>query len=796
MKNLFAFGVICLILIGIISCEKRDESTTSKGSIYGLVTDKVTGEPLQGVTIKLSEIGEVQETGSDGSYEFVNISDGSYSLQVSKNGYYDPTDKIKIIIADGRHIHRDIQLEKIPPTLIIYDDKKMEIDILDFGSDYGVTSRSFQLFNSEDKKLNWSIQYDSNCKWLIGFSQTEGQIMKNLPATIVVSIDRHKLKLGQNKTLIHILSENSGNKELLIVATGVNVVETLSATDIKGKSAVLNGKIVSNLNPSITEYGFVYSTSPAPTLTNGSTKVCKAGTPQNGVYDMLISELSNPAKYYVRAYVTNTIDTIYGEQVSFETQEYKPIIKVNAVRYLDNYCSVITVDYSISHDGGLPLEEVGICYGTSPLFNTETTNCIVTGNEKKDYVNIVEDIKPNKTYYLRVYAHNAESIGYSETLQFTTSNAAPGVWMSKNFSQGADYIVASGFSMACEEYPILEQGICYSTTSTTPTIYDVCVPAETNSSSYTVKLTGLNSCTTYFCRAYAKNVNGDIAYSECVVDDDYECIRDSRGFIEVKTKCEPAIVSGYIYDEDGNSVKNVKVGIANSNGTISSKYNSTTNELGYYEILFDLQDKTSTSILALAEYFESKEKPVTILPGQSHQLNFTLSLKDKYLVDLGTGYWADGSSNMIFENSQKSMAGMTQQLNMRIRNNRSVPVSFSISNIPTKGVYFSETSGELPASSEISIPVTFTYPTTKDVLMSLSSFCSSGGKTYLYNWENKVTGTYVSTHNIVDSYNKVIGIGYSQGYSECAACCQQHIYLRIGEETANFTLTFNQFVVY
>ena len=150
---------------------------------------------------------------------------------------------------------------------------------------------------------------------------------------------------------------------------------------------------------------------------------------------------------------------------------------------------------------------------------------------------------------------------------------------------------------------------------------------------------------------------------------------------------------------------------------------------------------------------------------------------------------------MIFENNQISRAGTTTQLNMRIRNNRSVPVSFSISNIPTTGVVFSKTSGTIPASSEISIPVSFTYPTTTDILTYISS-CSSGRKTYLYNWENLAQGTYMSTYKIVDNKNNAIGIGYQQAYSDCSACCQQNIFLQVGEENSNFTLTFNQFVVY
>jgi len=67
----FAFTVI--VVFFLIGCDKKsDENQTSKLEIYGIVTDKDTGEPVQGVIITLF-IDEInlqhsQTTGMDGRY--------------------------------------------------------------------------------------------------------------------------------------------------------------------------------------------------------------------------------------------------------------------------------------------------------------------------------------------------------------------------------------------------------------------------------------------------------------------------------------------------------------------------------------------------------------------------------------------------------------------------------------------------------------------------------------------------------------------------------------------------------
>ena len=86
-------------------------------------------------------------------------------------------------------------------------------------------------------------------------------------------------------------------------------------------SVTLNGEIINNPiganceTLSITSQGFVWATNTLPTIEDESVSV--SGTNINAS----ISNLNNENVYYVRTYLTNTLGTFYGNEVSFETPE-------------------------------------------------------------------------------------------------------------------------------------------------------------------------------------------------------------------------------------------------------------------------------------------------------------------------------------------------------------------------------------------------------------------------------------------------------------------------------------------
>ncbi|MDR1226865.1 MAG: carboxypeptidase-like regulatory domain-containing protein [Prevotellaceae bacterium] len=75
-----------LLLIGAYSgCSKDEHSIYA--TLYGVVNDHETAEPISGASVVLSPGGKTKTTGSDGSYEFLDLDAAQYTITVQKSGY-------------------------------------------------------------------------------------------------------------------------------------------------------------------------------------------------------------------------------------------------------------------------------------------------------------------------------------------------------------------------------------------------------------------------------------------------------------------------------------------------------------------------------------------------------------------------------------------------------------------------------------------------------------------------------------------------------------------------------------
>ena len=90
MKRLISLFSLLLIFVSILNFNScKPDSIEELGSIYGIVTDKATGEPVKNANVQLRPSGETTLTGTDGRYEFVDLKNGEYSITVSKTEYTD-----------------------------------------------------------------------------------------------------------------------------------------------------------------------------------------------------------------------------------------------------------------------------------------------------------------------------------------------------------------------------------------------------------------------------------------------------------------------------------------------------------------------------------------------------------------------------------------------------------------------------------------------------------------------------------------------------------------------------------
>ena len=107
-----------------------------------------------------------------------------------------------------------------------------------------------------------------------------------------------------------------GEEMTFTTMSGIPTVSTAEVTDITATTATCGGTIATDGGLAITARGVCWSTSSNPTLSDSNT-TDGTGT---GSFTSTITGLSASTTYYVRAYASNSLVTIYGGEQTFTTE--------------------------------------------------------------------------------------------------------------------------------------------------------------------------------------------------------------------------------------------------------------------------------------------------------------------------------------------------------------------------------------------------------------------------------------------------------------------------------------------
>ena len=284
-------------------------------------------------------------------------------------------------------------------------------------------------------------------------------------------------------------------------------VTTTSATSVTETSAVTGGNVTSEGNASVTERGVVYATTQNPTTAN--TKVASgSGT---GSFVCNLSGLQPNTKYYVRAYAINSKGTAYGEEITFITNKSisLPIVTTAAVTSVTETSAV--TGGNVTSDGNASVTERGVVYSTNP--NPVITNLSNTirpcGSGTGEFTYTKTGLQANTKYYVRAYAKNDAGTAYGEEISFTTNKQVvlPTVTTTSATSVTESSAVTGGNVTSDGNASVTERGVVYATTQN-PTTANTKVASGSGIGSYTCNISGLQSNTTYYVRAYAINSKG------------------------------------------------------------------------------------------------------------------------------------------------------------------------------------------------------------------------------------------------------------------------------------------------
>ncbi|MFB0905225.1 MAG: hypothetical protein QMB11_12675, partial [Nonlabens sp.] len=295
-------------------------------------------------------------------------------------------------------------------------------------------------------------------------------------------------------------------KSFTTTSAATPIVSTTNTSFITQTTAVSGGNVTSESGATVTSRGVCWSNlTTAPTITNSKT-IDGAGI---GTFTSSLTGLAANTTYYVRAYATNSLGTAYGPAISVRTSSATlPTGITTSGVSVGN--TLATSNSSVSNDGGSPITSRGVCWSnttTSPtILNSKTVDGVGTGS----FVSSLTNLIPGTTYYLRAYATNSVGTSYGTVITFNTvALAVPTGITTTSASSITQTTASSGGSVTNDGgASITAKGVCWSNTTSSPTIFNTSTNNGSGTVDFSSSLTGLTANTTYYVRAYATNSVG------------------------------------------------------------------------------------------------------------------------------------------------------------------------------------------------------------------------------------------------------------------------------------------------
>ena len=172
--------------------------------------------------------------------------------------------------------------------------------------------------------------------------------------------------------------------------TRISVITT-PVSGITSTTVVCGGTVNSAGNAEVTMRGVCWDTLPAPTLSGSHTS---DGTGA-GTFTSHITGLTPGVTYYVRAYATNSVGTVFGQDITFSTADTTPTVTTKAISFLTDTSAVS--GGNVTFDGGAVVTMRGICWDTLPNLTVNgihTTDGAGIGN----FTTSMTGLTPGTTY--------------------------------------------------------------------------------------------------------------------------------------------------------------------------------------------------------------------------------------------------------------------------------------------------------------------------------------------------------------------------------------------------------------
>ncbi|MDR1881497.1 MAG: carboxypeptidase regulatory-like domain-containing protein [Prevotella sp.] len=529
------------------SCEEKP--LVVQGNIEGNVVDSETQENLSGVNVTIvsnssATFAEQSKlTGGDGKFSFKDLEAGNYKLTFSKEGY--ENNSKNIALAAGQTSSSDVSLKSIKSAISVSS------TLLDFGQNTSILP--VEIRNTGKGELNWSIAEDLN--WLSA-NPTSGKITTE-PVSVSVTVDR-SLITGDSKTGSFVINSNGGSVVVNVtVGKAGPILNVTPATLDFGATEMEKSINVSNAGVGTLSYTATTAQSWI-TLENATSSV----TTDTKIIKVKVARTSLSPGSYTGNVVINSNSNSITVPVSMS------VIQPTAPDLLNGQASGIThnsaqASGTLTSLGSSAITQHGHCWSTSPNPTTANNKTTLGGTGVlKSFTSDLTGLSAATTYYVKAYATNAVGTTYSDAITFTTlaPPTVATVQTTRTENIKHNQIDGVGNLTVLGDGLVTDYGFCYSSSNATPTTNDSkkSLGQTTQSGSFTATVSGLQTSTKYYLRAYAVNSMGT-AYG---------------GVVEATTTDAPSVVTNglvayYTFDDDncnearGNSQYN---GVKQGNG--------------------------------------------------------------------------------------------------------------------------------------------------------------------------------------------------------------------------------------
>lgn len=271
----------------------------------------------------------------------------------------------------------------------------------------------------------------------------------------------------------------------------------------KENKVVLYGAIVDISKSGIQNHGFCWALHPNPVINDSIQSLYERR--EIGDFSYTLANLKQGETYFARAFAVSGKDIIYGEVLSFNTNQAAIKIEIGIPQIKSS--KQVNIEGKLNAIGSLNVEEYGHCYSKTAnpsILDNRTLNNNL--NNDTNFFSTLKDLEPNKQYFIRTYARLSPTLVIYSNEQTVTIPVIQISTDSFTLINSSTVNLIGAFSNLGAD-SIKEYGFVWSVTNPLPNYNDnrLQSPAPPRLGAFNNYLTEMQEGISYYFRAYATN---------------------------------------------------------------------------------------------------------------------------------------------------------------------------------------------------------------------------------------------------------------------------------------------------